>query len=118
MEVLANLEPKNVMHWFEFVCSYPHGSLKEEKLAAAIMEFARSRGLECKEDAWHNVLVRKPASPGYENQPPVLLQAHIDMIWAKEKGVVQSRDPATRITGTRHSRYGAERREAPSARSA
>ena len=82
MEVLANLEPKNVMHWFEFVCSYPHGSLKEEKLAAAIMEFARSRGLECKEDAWHNVLVRKPASPGYENQPPVLLQAHIDTLGA------------------------------------
>lgn len=87
MEVLANLEPKNVMHWFEFVCSYPHGSLKEEKLAAAIMDFARSKGLECKEDAWHNVLVRKPASPGYEDKAPVLLQAHIDMIWAKEKGV-------------------------------
>mgnify|MGYP004712743851 FL=1 len=87
MRVLENLEPRSVFYWFEEICSIPHGSMKEEKLAARIVDFAKERGLFCEEDASHNVLVRKPASAGLENAPPLILQAHIDMIWAKEKGV-------------------------------
>lgn len=87
MEVLGHLEPKAVMHWFEVISAIPHGSLKEEKLSARIMAFAKEKGYACCEDAHHNVLVRKPASPGYEGKDPVILQAHIDMIWAKEKDV-------------------------------
>ena len=85
MGAISHLEPKLVMHWFEVIASIPHGSLKEEKLSARIMEFAREKGLECVEDEYHNVLVRKPATPGYEGKDPVILQAHIDMVWAKEK---------------------------------
>lgn len=87
MYALTDLEPKAVMHWFEEISSIPRGSLKEEKIAAYIMEFARQRGLSCSEDAYHNVLVRKPASPGREQSPALILQAHTDMICAKEKGV-------------------------------
>ena len=83
MRVLENLEPRSVFYWFEEICSIPHGSMKEEKLAARIVDFAKERGLFCEEDASHNVLVRKPASAGLENAPPLILQAHIDMIWAK-----------------------------------
>lgn len=87
MYVLADFEPKAVMHWFEEISSIPRGSMKEEKIAAYIMEFARQRGLACSEDAYHNVLVRKPASPGREQSPALILQSHMDMICAKEKGV-------------------------------
>lgn len=87
MSVLGQLEPKSVMHWFEEICAIPHGSLKEERLAAFIMAFAKERGLVCREDEYHNVLVRKPATLGREKAPALILQAHTDMIWAKKKGV-------------------------------
>lgn len=87
MRALGQLEPAAVMYWFEEISSIPRGSLKEEKIAAYIMEFARQRGLECSEDASHNVLVRKAASPGHEQAAPLILQSHMDMICAKEKGV-------------------------------
>lgn len=87
MGALDTLEPKAVMHWFEEIAAIPHGSLKEEKLSAYIMQFARERGLACREDAAHNVMVCKKASPGYEGKEPLVLQSHMDMIWAKEPGV-------------------------------
>ena len=45
MYALADLEPKAVMRWFEEISAIPRGSMKEEKIAAYIMEFARQRGL-------------------------------------------------------------------------
>ena len=87
MYALADLEPKAVMRWFEEISAIPRGSMKEEKIAAYIMEFARQRGLACSEDAYHNVLVRKAASPGREQSPALILQSHVDMICANEKGV-------------------------------
>lgn len=87
MNVLKDLAPQAVMHWFEVVCSIPHPSLREEKLSAFLMQFARERNLECIEDASHNVLIRKPASPGREDRPGLVLQSHIDMICAVEEGV-------------------------------
>jgi dipeptidase D len=87
MEVLGKLEPKAVMHWFEEISSIPRRSLKEEKIAAYIMRFAQERGLECSEDETHNVLVRKPASVGREDRPALVLQSHMDMIYAKGSGV-------------------------------
>ena len=87
MEVLGKLEPKAVMHWFEEISLIPRGSLKEERIAAYIMRFARERGLACSEDEAHNVLVRKKASVGREDRPALVLQSHMDMICAKDRGV-------------------------------
>ena len=44
-----------------------------------VIGVAKSLGLECKEDAAHNVYVRKPASKGMENRKGIVLQAHLDM---------------------------------------
>lgn len=87
MGVLDQLEPKSVMHWFEEISSIPRGSLKEEKIAAFIMDFAAKRGLDCSEDAYHNVVVRKNASPGKEDRPGLIFQSHMDMVCAKDQGV-------------------------------
>ncbi|NLU24572.1 MAG: aminoacyl-histidine dipeptidase [Clostridiales bacterium] len=87
MKILEKIQPKNVMHWFEEISSIPRGSLKEEKLSAYIMEFAHQRGLACSEDAYHNVLVRKPATPGREDRDTLVLQSHMDMICAKDEDV-------------------------------
>ncbi len=86
MGVLDTLEPKEVLRWFEEISAVPRASLREEKIAGFIMDFARKRGLFCREDESHNVVVRKEASPDRIGQPPLILQSHTDMICAKEDG--------------------------------
>jgi len=90
MGKLDELEPKAVMRWFEEISSVPRGSMKEKKITAYIMKFAADRGLACSKDACGNVLVRKPASPGYEKRGALVLQSHMDMVCAKKKGVTHN----------------------------
>ena len=44
------------------------------------MNYGKSLGLETLQDEIGNVLIRKPASAGYENHPGVILQGHMDMV--------------------------------------
>ncbi len=73
--------------YFEEICAIPHGSGNEKALSDYIVSFAKARGLWVHQDELYNVIVKKPASPGYEASPPVMLQAHIDMVCEKDKGV-------------------------------
>ncbi|MBQ7769352.1 MAG: beta-Ala-His dipeptidase [Oscillospiraceae bacterium] len=83
--MLENLKPAGFFKWFEEITRIPHGSGHEEKIAAFLEEFAKKRGLECLRDSLNNVLFRIPATPGYENEPSILLQGHMDMVWAKDE---------------------------------
>ncbi len=85
--VLENLEPKSVWEIFEYVFSVtPRESKKEEKIRAKLMswipERAKSLGIDLTltEDEAGNILVKKPASPGMESVPSLLLQGHMDMV--------------------------------------
>ncbi len=85
--VLENLEPKSVWEIFEYVFSVtPRESKKEEKIRAKlkswIPERAKSLGIDLTltEDEAGNILVKKPASPGMESAPSLLLQGHMDMV--------------------------------------
>ena len=77
---LTALKPALVWKHFAAMTQIPRPSFHEEKIRRYVMETARSFGLECKEDAAHNVYVRKPASKGMENRCGVILQAHLDMV--------------------------------------
>ncbi len=81
---LENLKPKGFFKWFEEITRIPHGSGHEERIAAFLENFAAERGLACMKDEMNNILFRVPATPGYENEPSVLLQGHMDMVWAKD----------------------------------
>ena len=83
--MLESLKPAGFFKWFEEITRIPHGSGHEEKIAAFLEQFAKERGLECLRDALNNVLFRVPATPGYENEPSILLQGHMDMVWAKDE---------------------------------
>ena len=85
--LLEGFEPQRVLRHFEDLCAIPHGSGHEEALADHIAALAAKRGLETIRDAKGNVFVRVPATPGYENAAPFLLQGHLDMVLAKEDGV-------------------------------
>lgn len=81
--VTAGMEPKLPLQYFEEIAAIPHGSLNEEQLAKYIEDKAKSFGLYVRRDESNNVLVKRPATAGYENCAPVLLQAHIDMVCEK-----------------------------------
>lgn len=80
MAILEHLEPKNVFHFFEELCAYPHGSGNTKQISDYLVRFAQERNLEHYQDELNNVIIIKEATPGYENAPAVILQGHMDMV--------------------------------------
>ena len=87
MSVLGELEPKKVFQYFETICGIPHGSGNTGPIADFLVKFAQDRGLAWYRDEANNVVLTKPASPGYEAADTVILQAHTDMVCEKAPGV-------------------------------
>ena len=86
-DILKGYEPAVWFKWFGAITEIPRGSRKEQAVQEFIMDFGRERGYECFMDDAFNVFMKVPATPGYENEPAVLLQAHSDMVWEKDEGV-------------------------------
>ncbi len=83
MEKLQQLEPHAVFRFFQQICGIPHGSGNTAALARWIIGFAEQHGLDCLQDPAGNVIVYKPAAPGWEHVPTVILQGHLDMVCEK-----------------------------------
>ena len=84
MGVLNNLEPEKVFRFFEEICSIPHGSGNVEQISDYLVAFAKERNLFYIQDEVKNVIIVKEATKGYENQPAVILQGHMDMVAVKK----------------------------------
>lgn len=84
MGVLSDLEPKNVFTFFEEITKIPHGSGNVERISNYLASFAKERGLFCIQDQWKNIIMIKEATPGYEKEPAVILQGHMDMVAVKK----------------------------------
>jgi len=82
---ISNLSPAPVWQFFDKICSIPHPSKHEEKLAQAIIGWVSELGLEVRRDKTGNVFIKKPATPGMEHKKGVVLQAHIDMVPQKNE---------------------------------
>ncbi|MBQ7776257.1 MAG: aminoacyl-histidine dipeptidase [Lachnospiraceae bacterium] len=80
MRVLENLEPKRVFYYFEELCNIPHGSGNVEAISNYLKGFAQGKGLEVIQDEVKNIIIIKEASEGYEQEPPVIIQGHMDMV--------------------------------------
>lgn len=87
MNVITGREPKSLFAFFEAISAIPRMSYREAAIADYLETFARERGLQCYRDASHNVLITMPASEGYEDRAPILLQAHTDMVCEKNGDV-------------------------------
>lgn len=83
--MLENLQPKRVFAIFEEICAIPHGSGNTRAISEYCLQFAKKLGLWHATDEWHNVMIKKPATAGYEDRSPVLLQGHLDMVCEKER---------------------------------
>lgn len=84
-EQLQDLEPKNVMHFFEEICNIPHPSGYTKKISDYLVKFAEERNLSVTQDDFYNVIIKKPASVGRKKDPTVILQGHMDMVGEKTK---------------------------------
>lgn len=81
------MEPKQVFDIFAQICKVPRPSKHEEKISQWLQDFAAQHGIECVADEAMNVIMRVPATPGYENHEGVILQAHMDMVCEKNGDV-------------------------------
>ena len=84
MSDLSALEPRQVFHFFREICAIPHGSGNTKAISDYLVAFAKERSLSCIQDKLNNVLIFAPASQGYEDHPPVIVQGHMDMVCAKD----------------------------------
>lgn len=83
MRVLENLKPKKVLEYFERICAIPHGSGNMDRISQFCVDFAKEQGLFYVQDEMKNVLIVKEASKGYEKEPAVIIQGHLDMVCEK-----------------------------------
>ena len=81
------MEPKAVFDIFAQINQVPRPSKHEEKISQWLQDFAASHGIECMADEAMNVIMRVPATPGYEDHEGVILQAHMDMVCEKNGDV-------------------------------
>ena len=79
---------ENVFEIFSQICRVPRPSKHEERISQWLQDFAASHGIECVTDEAMNVIMRVPATPGYEDHEGIILQAHMDMVCEKNGDVV------------------------------
>ena len=87
MSEITSLEPRLVWEQFDAITRVPRPSKKEGKIIDFLVGFAKKHNIEYKKDAVGNVVMRKPATPGFEGRPAVILQSHMDMVCEKNSDV-------------------------------
>ncbi len=85
LDTVAGLKPEKLWYHFAKISEIPRGSGNETEVLEYIKNFAKEKGLEFQQDSIGNVVIRKEATPGYEDYPGVVLQGHVDMVCEKNK---------------------------------
>ena len=75
-----------VLKYFKQLAKIPRDSGNEKEVSDFLVNFAKERNLEVTQDEALNVIIRKPASIGYEDHAIVALQGHMDMVCVKVEG--------------------------------
>ena len=83
---LAHLEPVELWNAFEELNAVPRPSKREDQIQAFAVRVGEDLGLPTAKDSVGNVRITKPASPGMEHAPTVVIQAHLDMVCQKNEG--------------------------------
>jgi dipeptidase D len=95
MNPFESLEPRFVWSHFATLCAIPRPSLHEAALKQNLIDWALAHGITAVVDAAGNLILKKPASPGCEAMPGVILQGHLDMVCQANAGTQHDfeRDP-------------------------
>lgn len=81
-----NLKCATVLHYFEEISKIPRASGNEKQISDFLVDFAQKNNFWVKQDEANNVVIKVPASKGYENSPIIIIQGHMDMVCEMEKG--------------------------------
>lgn len=81
------LEPKALWNCFADLNAVPRPSKREERVVGFVLGFAARHGLTAQLDKAGNVIVKKPASADRQGRPPVIMQAHLDMVHKAADGL-------------------------------
>lgn len=84
---IKKLQPAEVWEHFYELTQIPRPSKHEERITAYMKKFGEEHGLETIVDSVGNVIIRKPATPGFEDRMGVVLQSHLDMVPQKNSDV-------------------------------
>ena len=84
---VEDLKKHRVFYHFLEISKIPRQTFFEKEISDFILNWAKSLNLEVHQDEKYNLLIRKPATPGYEKQKPIVIQAHIDMVCEKRPEV-------------------------------
>ncbi len=83
---LNAIEPQEVFKYFEALTQIPRESGHEQAVSDYLLKFGQSLGFETIQEPCNNIIIKKPATAGYENAPRVILQGHMDMVCVKKEG--------------------------------
>lgn len=90
MHSLQSTLAADVWSYFSVICSIPHPSKHEQQLVDWIVTWAKKKNIICIQDDIGNLILKKPATLGYENKTAVILQAHLDMVPQKNSDSVHN----------------------------
>ncbi len=85
-QAIEGLKPELLWKYFYEISQVPRPSKKEEKIRQFIKDFASENNFNFIEDIAGNIVIKVPASEGYENSETVILQGHLDMVAEMNKG--------------------------------
>lgn len=80
---ITDLEPKLVWQCFDEITKVPRPTHHLEKMREFLVDWATRHNIPVKTDEVGNVMMSKPATPGHENAPTIILQGHQDMVAEK-----------------------------------
>ena len=79
---MLDFENSQIFKYFKEISEIPRVSGNTRGIADYLVSFADAHSLECERDTADNVIIKKPATDGYEGRPTVILQGHTDMVGA------------------------------------
>ena len=80
---ITDLKPALIWQCFDEITKVPRPTHHLDKMKEFLVDWATRHGIAVKTDAVGNVVMTKPATPGHENAPTVVLQGHQDMVAEK-----------------------------------
>lgn len=80
---ITELNPRLVWEIFDEITKVPRPTHHLDKMKAFLVDWADRHNIEVHTDEVGNVMMRVPATPGYEDAPVVILQGHQDMVAEK-----------------------------------
>lgn len=74
---------REVLNLFEQISAIPRCSGNENKISQWLQQWSKNNGFATNTDKSGNLVIKIPASTGYENSPTIVIQGHLDMVCEK-----------------------------------